>query len=1326
MHLNNRFVIFLALSLSTQCLGSVLPEIFLAEIAHAFLPKVEDGCSIAINGGLPKHQPLILTTDLPPSLALPNGNGSLVVPKDGMLRLACSGGNNNLSVAESPEAVVTCVSGMTFRVTTPGGSEEDVEFSKLTCSEYPYSTARYRQEQDPDCQPPFSPTEIGFILPSDGHFLRVIDGCFDNRSLNAIYTHFDMPYVISSYESGFPRPGFMQGYFYGNLSVNQIYTRNKQREVISKILGSEELGHKYIQDSGDYYLARGHFSAKADFIYGAVQRATFYFVNAAPQWQSFNGANWANLEIHLRDFAANSKLNLSVWTGSYGVTTLPDVNGVEQKISIYLDENGNDQIDVPALYWKVALEPSTRRAVGFVGVNNPYLNPVPESLILCKSVCDKLDWLPWDASNIDQGFSYCCEVDELRKTITTIPKFETSGLLFRCSKMKFRSASIFYDLFPPLVLAIFYLGFLKNYASASTKQLLVQNGENLKKGCSVAVNGGLSEYAPLILLASNPAATALPDAKGNLRVPAGGKLRLACSGSSNVLSFAETAETVVTCSSGTAFQVMTPAGVAMEVEFRNLTCSQYPFSTARYRKDLDQDCRPPNSPLEIGFVLPADNQFLRIIDGCFDNRSLNAIYTHFEMPHVVSAYQRGVPRRKYTKGKFYGSLPVNALYSRDRQRETISKILGSNQLGLRYVPEEGDNFLARGHLSAKGDFIYGSHQRATFFFVNAAPQWHAFNAGNWASLEVSLRQFASSSRTDLSVWTGIYGVSTLPDDDGRDSRIALQLDENGNGQIEVPAVYWKIALDRESGRAAAFVGVNNPYLTTVPESLILCKDVCEKIGWLKWRGSSIREGYSYCCEVDELRKVVKSIPAMETTGLLVAYAMHLICTMCYIFLINLHATTLANNESLGDSSVLSNGDSGCRLNFEDDLPTPLPLMLTIEDNPRFVLPDLNGVIRIPKGGGMRMVCTGNMNFLPNIEFQDANIVCISGTKFTVPTPGGYKEMELSLLNCANSTESTARYSASEDSDCHSPLLSVEVGFGLPKDDKFVLLYKGCFDSRKFNVIYSMSALSRTIGWRKGGFPFNGSLCAGGFYENMDLEELYSPRAQREVVSKLLGSSELGGKYINETAGRFLSPGLLTTDGDFDYSSQKSGTHQYVNSVPQWQYADSKNWNDLDESLREFAANNGIQLLVWTGAYGVMTLPDSNGTQRGLSLALDESGHGLIDVPALLWRIAYEPKTGSAVAFAGVNNPYLTEIPESLILCNSICDKLKWLGWSPEVIDGGFCYCCEVDEIRQNVESMPDVEVKGILGRSTSSVTVKASDALLVIILIFSAFISATI
>ncbi len=54
----------------------------------------------------------------------------------------------------------------------------------------------------------------------------------------------------------------------------------------------------------------------------------------------------------------------------------------------------------------------------------------------------------------------------------------------------------------------------------------------------------------------------------------------------------------------------------------------------------------------------------------------------------------------------------------------------------------GTNYFAKGHLSPDAAFIYQLEQHATYYYINVAPQFQAFNAGNWKALEFATRKVA--------------------------------------------------------------------------------------------------------------------------------------------------------------------------------------------------------------------------------------------------------------------------------------------------------------------------------------------------------------------------------------------------------------------------------------------------------------------------------------------------------------------------------------------------------------------------------------------------------
>merc|ERR1712218_303199 len=112
--------------------------------------------------------------------------------------------------------------------------------------------------------------------------------------------------------------------------LNKLYSKTSQKSTVTKILGGvtsiEEEPIIETSSSGTDYFAKGHLSPDAAFVYNVQQDATYYFINVAPQFQSFNNGNWKALEGSVRDLGAKLGRDLVVATGTHEILEYPDTN----------------------------------------------------------------------------------------------------------------------------------------------------------------------------------------------------------------------------------------------------------------------------------------------------------------------------------------------------------------------------------------------------------------------------------------------------------------------------------------------------------------------------------------------------------------------------------------------------------------------------------------------------------------------------------------------------------------------------------------------------------------------------------------------------------------------------------------------------------------------------------------------------------------------------------------------------------------------------------------------------------------------------------------
>lgn len=172
--------------------------------------------------------------------------------------------------------------------------------------------------------------------------LPLVTICHNESSDFTLYAQHTLPgALLNQSESSPSRPSFKEASFYPTISADSCYKQQGQTETIGLLLNSTALASHYIQTGRDLFLARGHLTPNGDPITVSEKQATFYFINCSPQWQTINGGNWVALEEGVRALARNAAATLNIWTGSWGVSTLPNERGEQVPLWLGRDSQGN-------------------------------------------------------------------------------------------------------------------------------------------------------------------------------------------------------------------------------------------------------------------------------------------------------------------------------------------------------------------------------------------------------------------------------------------------------------------------------------------------------------------------------------------------------------------------------------------------------------------------------------------------------------------------------------------------------------------------------------------------------------------------------------------------------------------------------------------------------------------------------------------------------------------------------------------------------------------------------------------------------------------------
>ncbi|KAK9880415.1 hypothetical protein WA026_010293 [Henosepilachna vigintioctopunctata] len=334
-------------------------------------------------------------------------------------------------------------------------------------------------------------------------------------------------------------------------------------------------------------------------------------------------------------------------------------------------------------------------------------------------------------------------------------------------------------------------------------------------------------------------------------------------------------------------------------------------------------------------------------------------------------------------------------------------------------------------------------------------------------------------------------------------------------------------------------------------------------------------------------------------------------------------------------------------------------------------------IAVDRGQSVILGCPGS-KLITGVAYSGAE--CLTETNFRI----FQDNVDITSLSCADRSKVTARYTGNS---CERNGIEIEIGFDF--GDFFIRQMRVCFDETEQSTLYSEHNLTQYIeNHEQTGKPY---FEEGNFYKipNKKIYQLYSRKMQRETINKQLNLLPNSDDIIKNDSNFFLSRGHLAPRGDFYYGLQMNASFYYVNSAPQWAVINSESWNSLEMGIRLFAIHNQKDLQIFTGTYGKLNIYGIN-----LFLYKDNSIQA-IPIPEIFWKVVFDPIAKMGIAFVGTNNPFLKK-QEVKVYCKDISSEISWIKLDNTNVTRGFVYGCDVNDLRNKISFIPQLDIKGIL------------------------------
>lgn len=257
---------------------------------------------------------------------------------------------------------------------------------------------------------------------------------------------------------------------------------------------------------------------------------------------------------------------------------------------------------------------------------------------------------------------------------------------------------------------------------------------------------------------------------------------------------------------------------------------------------------------------------------------------------------------------------------------------------------------------------------------------------------------------------------------------------------------------------------------------------------------------------------------------------------------------------------------------------------------------------------------------------------------------------------------------------------VQVGYEI--GNSFLQTYEVCYDTRAKNPIYSHAKIKPGVGY--------GQLANNARKEFLTSSLGIVPQGMKQVYQTALTTINRESGLPDNLRSDTIARGHLTANSDFPFNSQQGSTFYYFNVVPQWQSINNGNWKTLEGYVRNYVNNLGHPLDIYTGTYGILSEIDS---VTSLPIPLYLHGKKEVPVPAIIWKIMYDPTTNKGIAFISHNTMYFDLATFNSHICPNIINRVNGLNLASK---GGVIYACTVNDLRNSINVIPNIYPTGLL------------------------------